>query len=130
MEFPFESFSIIFEISDTCHLNEFYHEVVLHINTCIFCLFVCFLESTTPQSAQCGISRIWVHSQYRRKKVATRLLDCVRWELGDCSLSKSVRRVISNLVSKVIWDGIDFTALRSVIGLENSRHPVDQSGAS
>lgn len=34
--------------------------------------------STTPQSAQCGISRIWVHSQYRRKKVATRLLDCVR----------------------------------------------------
>ncbi|XP_068747981.1 N-acetyltransferase ESCO1-like isoform X2 [Montipora capricornis] len=34
--------------------------------------------STTPQLAQCGISRIWVHSQHRRKKVATRLLDCVR----------------------------------------------------
>lgn len=33
--------------------------------------------STTPQLAQCGISRIWVHSQHRRKKVATRLLDCV-----------------------------------------------------
>lgn len=42
-----------------------------------FFVFV-LLESTTPQSAQCGISRIWVHSQYRRKKVATRLLDCVR----------------------------------------------------
>jgi len=34
--------------------------------------------STTPQAAQCGISRIWVHRQHRRKKVATRLLDCVR----------------------------------------------------
>lgn len=45
-----------------------------------------FLPSTTPQSAQCGISRIWVHSQYRRKKVATRLLDCVRWEASDCAL--------------------------------------------
>lgn len=43
MELPFESFSIIFEISDTCHLNEFYHEVVLHINTCIF-LFVCLFS--------------------------------------------------------------------------------------
>ena len=43
MEFPFESFSIIFEISDTYHLNEFYQvEVVLHINTCIF--FVCLFS--------------------------------------------------------------------------------------
>ena len=43
MEFPFESFSIIFEISNACHLNEFYHEVVLHINTCIL-LFVCLFS--------------------------------------------------------------------------------------
>ena len=53
MEFPFESFSIIFEISDACHLNEFYHEVVLHINTCIFCLFVCFFVfSKVPPLSQ------------------------------------------------------------------------------
>ena len=45
-----------------------------------------FSPSTTPQSAQCGISRIWVHSQYRRKKVATRLLDCVRWEARNYAL--------------------------------------------
>ena len=55
MEFPFESFSIIFEISDACHLNEFYHEVVLHINTCIFCLFVCLFSRKYHPS----VSTVW-----------------------------------------------------------------------
>ena len=36
-----------------------------------------------PVPAQCGISRIWVLQQYRRKKIATRILDCVR--CGACS---------------------------------------------
>lgn len=34
--------------------------------------------SSTPVRAQCGISRIWVLQQYRRKGIATRLLECVR----------------------------------------------------
>ncbi|XP_028412296.1 N-acetyltransferase ESCO2-like [Dendronephthya gigantea] len=34
--------------------------------------------STAPVRAQCGISRVWVLQQYRRKKIATRILDCVR----------------------------------------------------
>ena len=54
MEFPFESSSIIFEISDACHLNECYHEVALHINTCIFCLFV-FLK-VPPLSQHSAVS--------------------------------------------------------------------------
>ena len=32
-------------------------------------------------------------------------------------------------MSKVIWDYIGFALLRSVIGLENSRHPLKQSDA-
>ena len=32
-----------------------------------------------------------------------------------------------SIVSKVIRDCIDFALLRSVIGLENSRHPLNQS---
>ncbi|EDO47526.1 predicted protein, partial [Nematostella vectensis] len=34
--------------------------------------------SPTPVPAQCGISRIWVWKQSRRKQIATRLIDCVR----------------------------------------------------
>ena len=34
-----------------------------------------------------------------------------------------------SIVSKVIWDRIGFALLRSVIGLENSRHPLNQSDA-
>ena len=34
--------------------------------------------SSAPVRAQCGISRVWVLQQYRRKKIATRILDCVR----------------------------------------------------
>ncbi|XP_071807579.1 uncharacterized protein [Asterias amurensis] len=33
---------------------------------------------TDPEPAVCGISRIWVASQERRKQIATRMLDCVR----------------------------------------------------
>ena len=38
-------------------------------------------------------------------------------------------RAIFNWVSKVIRDYIGFALLRSVIGLENSRHPLNQSDA-
>ncbi|XP_022097058.1 N-acetyltransferase ESCO2-like [Acanthaster planci] len=33
---------------------------------------------TTPEPAVCGVSRIWVASQERRKKIATKLLECLR----------------------------------------------------
>ena len=38
-------------------------------------------------------------------------------------------RIIFKWVSKVILDCIGFALLRSVIGLENSRHPLNQSDA-
>ena len=44
-----------------------------------------YLYSSAPQRAQCGISRIWVLQQYRRKGIATRILDCVRYEIYLCS---------------------------------------------
>ncbi|XP_068093343.1 N-acetyltransferase ESCO1 isoform X2 [Hyperolius riggenbachi] len=34
--------------------------------------------STTPEPAICGVSRIWVFSLMRRKKIASRMLECVR----------------------------------------------------
>ncbi|XP_070603719.1 N-acetyltransferase ESCO1 [Erythrolamprus reginae] len=34
--------------------------------------------STTPEPAICGISRIWVFSMMRRKKIASRMLECLR----------------------------------------------------
>ncbi|XP_015676142.1 N-acetyltransferase ESCO1 [Protobothrops mucrosquamatus] len=34
--------------------------------------------STTPEPAICGISRIWVFSMMRRKKIASRILECLR----------------------------------------------------
>jgi hypothetical protein len=40
-------------------------------------LHECF--SSEPVRARCGISRVWVLQQYRRKKIATRILDCVRY---------------------------------------------------
>ena len=33
---------------------------------------------TEPEPAVCGVSRIWVTSQERRKQIATKLLDCLR----------------------------------------------------
>lgn len=33
----------------------------------------------TPMKAVCGISRLWVFKQCRRKKIASRLMDCVRY---------------------------------------------------
>jgi len=35
-------------------------------------------NSTGVRSAVCGINRVWVLSQFRRKHIASRLLDCVR----------------------------------------------------
>lgn len=35
--------------------------------------------SKVPQPAVCGVSRIWVHSNERRKGVASKLLDVVRF---------------------------------------------------
>ena len=35
--------------------------------------------STRPECARVGISRIWVLASHRRKKIATQLLDCVRY---------------------------------------------------
>lgn len=35
--------------------------------------------STVPEKAICGVSRIWVFSLMRRKGIATRLLDTVRY---------------------------------------------------
>ena len=49
--------------------------------------------------------------------------DCV------CLLGVSHVREIFNWVSKVIRNCIGFALLRSVIGLENSRHPLNQSDA-
>ena len=40
-----------------------------------------------------------------------------------------VLRAIFNRVSTVIRDCFGFASLRSVIGLENSRHPLNQSDA-
>ncbi|XP_060631135.2 N-acetyltransferase ESCO1 isoform X1 [Anolis sagrei] len=34
--------------------------------------------STSPEPALCGISRIWVFSMMRRKKIASRMLECLR----------------------------------------------------
>ncbi|KAJ6662131.1 hypothetical protein lerEdw1_012596 [Lerista edwardsae] len=34
--------------------------------------------STSPEPAICGISRIWVFSMMRRKKIASRMLECLR----------------------------------------------------
>lgn len=42
--------------------------------------------SVIPEQALCGISRIWVFSMARRKGIATRMLDTVRY---DCSLSRT-----------------------------------------
>lgn len=44
--------------------------------------------STVPEPALCGISRIWVFRMMRRKKIATRMIECLRgnfiygWYLG------------------------------------------------
>ena len=43
--------------------------------------------------------------------------------------NRKIVRAIFNWVSKVIRDCIGFALLRSVIGLENSRHPLKQSDA-
>ncbi|XP_018427189.1 PREDICTED: N-acetyltransferase ESCO1 [Nanorana parkeri] len=34
--------------------------------------------STTPEPAICGVSRVWVFSMMRRKKIASRMLECLR----------------------------------------------------
>lgn len=41
--------------------------------------------STVPERAICGVSRIWVFSLMRRKGIATRLLDTVRYTLRTLS---------------------------------------------
>lgn len=38
--------------------------------------------STMPEKAICGVSRVWVFSLMRRKGIATRLLDTVRYTLA------------------------------------------------
>lgn len=38
--------------------------------------------STVPEPALCGISRIWVFSLARRRSIATRMLDAVRYLHG------------------------------------------------
>ena len=53
------------------------------------CGWLYLLLSSTPQPAQCGISRIWVFSQHRRKKIATRLIECVRSVSQSCVVAKS-----------------------------------------
>ncbi|XP_053570945.1 N-acetyltransferase ESCO1 [Bombina bombina] len=42
--------------------------------------------STSPEPALCGISRIWVFSMMRRKKIASRMLECLRnhFIYGSC----------------------------------------------
>ena len=37
-----------------------------------------FIASTQNISAECGVARIWTHPNFRRQKVATRLLDTLR----------------------------------------------------
>ncbi|XP_052256658.1 N-acetyltransferase ESCO2-like isoform X2 [Dreissena polymorpha] len=47
--------------------------------------------SETPERAMLGVSRIWVHSQARRKGIATKLLDCVRqWSMYGTQIPKSM----------------------------------------
>jgi len=42
-----------------------------------------------PMKAVCGISRLWVFKQCRRKKIASRLMDCVRANfVFGCTISK------------------------------------------
>ena len=38
--------------------------------------FDCYSEESYP--AKCGVSRVWVDKNDRRKKIASRLMDCVR----------------------------------------------------
>lgn len=37
-----------------------------------------FIASTEQEEAECGVTRLWTHPQYRRKRVASRLLDALR----------------------------------------------------
>ena len=58
-------------------------ELKLSALSLLLLYFNFYFSSSVPVPAQCGISRIWVLQQYRRKKIATRILDCVR--CGACS---------------------------------------------
>jgi len=48
-----------------------------------------FKCSEDPMKAVCGVSRIWVFKQCRRKKIASRLMDCVRANfVFGCTIAK------------------------------------------
>ena len=48
-----------------------------------------FIASTEEEVAECGVSRIWTHPNFRRQKIATRLLDTLRLQF---SLGKVIDR--------------------------------------
>jgi N-acetyltransferase len=48
-----------------------------------------FIASTDEESAECGVARIWTHPNYRRQKIATRLLDSLRMNFN---LGKIIER--------------------------------------
>ena len=58
--------------------------------------------SETPTPAVCGVSRIWTLASYRRLKIATRLLDAMRYFL-----------IASNLIVQYAFIYCDFVSRRS-----------------
>lgn len=40
--------------------------------------------STTKRKAVIGVNKIWVHRDYRKQSIATRLLDALRFALKPC----------------------------------------------
>lgn len=50
--------------------------IIMYVHVYVFHLL--YIRSTDPEPAQLGINRLWVSSTYRRKGVASKLLDAAR----------------------------------------------------
>ena len=48
-----------------------------------------FIASTVEEAAECGVARVWTHPNFRRQKIATRLLDTLRMNF---TLGKVIER--------------------------------------
>ena len=53
-----------------CHIS-----LIVHVAN----IYKCSFTSTMPVPAVVGVSVLWVSSNHRRKNIATRMMDCVRW---------------------------------------------------
>lgn len=52
--------------------------IIMYVHVYVFHLLYIHVRSTDPEPAQLGINRLWVSSTYRRKGVASKLLDAAR----------------------------------------------------